>query len=215
MATKAKKATTTPAAAAPISPFKVKSASNSKSSGSPHVTPSDASIKDAVDEFKKIKAEIKNLEGQLAGTSAVLSTFGRAQFAERHMNGQASGTGNFIIDGHTDTVSFQYQNAGSGLADEDFQAFATAHGEKAAQELLRLDLGSIKLNSDTISKPGVMDMVVNALQSLPPEILENLFTAASYVVTDDVFVKARGHAKSAEDYAAIMADLKVKNFLKA
>src|SRR4051812_31715705 len=106
----AKKTTATPAAA-PINPFKIAKTKAPAKKGLDHVTPTDEVIKAAVDEYKRISAEMKNLEGQLSGHKSVVETYAKGIFAERHVKGV---TGNFNIDGNADTVQFQAQNRNAG-----------------------------------------------------------------------------------------------------
>lgn len=211
MATKKSSPASSETAAPKINPFaKIKKASDTKAGGLDHVkAPED--LAPAVDKFKKIQAQIKGLEGDLGEVKGRIESFGRMTFAQRQMRNQS---GNFYIDGAEDSVSYQFQNASSAIADEDYQRFVSEKGEHVAQALLKVNTASIKFNSKTLEEPGVMDKVVDALQALPADILDRLFTPASYDVVDDVFVKARAFAKTPEEYAEIMARLKVRNYVK-
>ena len=199
-------------AAPKINPFaKIKSRSDAKAGGLDHVKAPTPDVAQAVDDYKKLSAQIKSLEGELARSKGVLEQFGRLTFAQRQTRNHG---GNFYIDGNEDTVSFQYQNASSALAGDDYQAFVSRRGEEAANALLEINVASVKFDPKTLEEPGVMDQVVTALQALPEELLERLFTPATYGVVDEVFVRARPFAKTPEEYAALMHDLKVRNYVK-
>lgn len=196
-----------------IDPFKkIASTKEKKAGGLDHVNSADEVTKAAVDEYKRIAGEMKRLEGEQAAHKAVVEGYARKTFCERQVKNTS---GNFYVDGNADVVMYQAQNANAGIAADGYATIVEEHGEEAAEELLMLDTASVKFNADKLKEPGVMEKFVAALQVLPPEILNDLFTAATYKVTEDVFVKMRSHAETAEEFQALMASLKIKNFIKA
>lgn len=203
----------TPAKTPVTNPFaKAKKSSDGAKGKLDHVNPEDPIVKAAVDQYKHLAAEIKRLEGEQSAHKAVLSTYGRQIFAERQTK---EISGNFHIQGEAESVTYIYQNSNSALGEEAYAAFVASHGEEAAETLLALDAASVRFNAEVLTEDGVMEKVVNALQVLPKELLDRLFTGAGYAVKDEVFIKAREFAKTPAEYQAIMNDLRVKNYVKA
>lgn len=199
-------------------PIKVKKTSEPKKGKLDIVIPESEIIKAAVDKFKAISAQMKNLDGELAGHKSIIAGYAKGAFAERQMKNVS---GNFNILGNTETCQFQAHNSGTEIGEDEYEAFIKEHGKEAAEELLQINVKTVKFNAATLQEAGVMDMIVAALNAkdakgkriLPDEVLDRLFSGTAYGVTDEVFVKARAHAKNAEDYESLMADLKVKRFI--
>lgn len=196
-----------------LDPFKkIAATKEKKANGLDHVNSADEITKAAVDEYKRIAGELKRLEGEQAAHKAVVEGYARKTFCERQVTNTS---GNFYVDGNVDAVMFQAQNANGAIAADGYAVLVEEFGQGAADELLELDPASVKFNSDKLKEPGVMEKFVQALQVLPPDILGDIFTPATYKVTEDVFVKMRKYAKTPEEFQALMASLKIKNFIKA
>jgi len=168
-------------------------------------------IKFSVDEYKKLDGQIKVLEGEKAGHKSILEAFARDTYATRQV---AEKSGNFAILGDSSHVTYIVQDASGGMTQVEYDEFASQHGKKAAESLLALNKASVKFDVKTLEEPGVMQQVVDALNTLPPDLLERLFTPAYYGVVEDVTIKARKFAKDAKQYQQIMSDLKVKAYIR-
>lgn len=203
--TKAKKATTNPFA-------RVAATKSKTSSKLDIVRPQDESVRESVDQYKRIAGEIKSLEGEQAAHKSIIEAFGRTEYARRAL--QQADTENFSITGDKDSVSMITANASKGIAADDYARFVEEWGQDVAEDLLHIDTKTVKFDSKVLAEPGVMDQVVSALQTLPADLLDRLFTKALYTVTPAVAEKARSHADSVEKYENLLAAIKITQYVK-
>ena len=193
-------------------PF-AKVATEKKGSSTLDVIVPDDNIAHSVDEYTRIAGVMKSLKGEQEAHKSVLETYAKATYADRAVNRNKSE--NFNIAGDNDTVQYQLQNASAGMIAGEYEAFCERFGTDTAEDLLKLDTASVKFNSKVLEEPGVMDQVVDALQKLPGDLLDRLFTPAVYTVSKDAVDRIRNHVKTPEEFSELVSAAKIKNFIKS
>ena len=85
-------------------------------------------------------------------------------------------------------------------------------GKKAAEDLIVRDFGSIRFEASTLE--AHYDEIVDALQVLPPSILENLFKPMLMKAKPGAASVAKHYAKTPEQLKSLLKSLKIKNYLR-
>ena len=189
--------------------FKVKkTAAPTKSNGTNVVHP-DPAIAAAVDQYNKLNAEIKSLSGELTVTKNTLESYARREHANRIYIGNKD---NFKIQGNETQVMWVAQNSSGGMGQDQYDEFSAKWGTSAAESLLKVDMSTVRFNVDVLEKNK--DVIMAALQSIDPSILENLFTSPTYKVTETIIANLSEHTKSAAEVEDLARDLKIKAYVK-
>lgn len=87
------------------------------------------------------------------------------------------------------------------------------HGTAAAEALLKKDPGSYRINPEAM-KIGE-DKIKAALIKLSKELGVPVLQKGNYTASKEAAVKARGFAKTAEDFAQLITDLKITKYLRS
>ena len=198
MATKPKKA----------DPFKTRKSKNVPSKQPDTITP-DEDIAAAIDEFREFQEQAKHFEGEATIHKNKILEYCQDQFSQRITNGTP---GSFKVLGEETMVTYVIQDSSAGLTEEDMAEFANQWGEDAADDLVEKDFRSIRFDEKVLSSH--YDEVVKALQSLPDEILDNLFKPMLMKTKSNFFEKAKKYAKTPEEIRELMRQLKVKNYIR-
>jgi len=203
----------TPTKKAKPSIFKVRATSAEKktSKSKSAVLDPGESLKEAVDAFASLKAQIKHLEGEMTVYKDTLTEFAEETFADRNKAGK---TGNFKIQGVECQLNYIVPAKARAKDEEKYQAFVEAHGEKTAERLLEVDYGSIRLNAEFLSQGTNQEKLMTALGKLGQEFLDEVFTVPTYKVVPDVVAEATSVASDARELQMILADLHLASYLR-
>ncbi len=207
MATPKKKPSSAKTSKQKSSPFKVKK-STVPTKADDIVTPPEE-IAEAIDAFRQASDQAKYFEGEATIYKNTIVDFARGRFAKRFFEGSKSG---FKIQGGDSVIMYIVQDSSAGFSDEERDEFAERWGEKAAEELIVRDFASIRFNEKTLE--AHYDEVVRALETLPEEVLENLFKPMLMRAKPGALDSARRFTKNTEEFQAMIRDLKIKNYIK-
>lgn len=193
-----------------INPFTASASKSPAKSGSKlDVLNTPKDISKAVDSFKKLQSEIKHLEGEATLVKNQVTDFARDRFAERVLNDKYN---NFKLQGTDQVVSFIAQDASAGLSEDDVDQIKEEFGSKAAKALVVDDLSSLRFNPETLNDN--FDMILKALQTLPNEILDNLFKPMLKKASPEAVKKATSFAKDQDELKRLIQLLKIKNYIR-
>ncbi len=203
------KATAKPAAKAKkVDPFKTRKTKVETSQSSDTITPP-AEIAAAIDAFREAQDQAKHFEGEATIHKDVILNYSEHEYSKRLLNGMNS---SFKILGDETMVTYVVMDASSGLTDEDAAEFAKRWGKQAAEELIVRDYASIRFDGKVLE--AHYDAVVNALQSLPEEVLENLFKPMLMKARPGAAEAAKRYAKNPDDLRELLKQLRIKNYIR-
>ena len=193
--------------AAKADPFKVRKTTTAAKSDD-IVTPT-PEIAEAIDAFRQASDQAKFFDGEATIYKNTIVEFAQTNYAKRFLDGHKTG---FKLQGSDAVIMYIVQDSSAGFSDEDVAEFADRWGKDATEELIVRDFASIRFNDKTLE--AHYDEVVGALQTLPPEILENLFKPMLMKARPNALDVARKYAKNAKDLQSLMRSLKLKNYIK-
>lgn len=195
-----------------IDPFRIKQTHNTSARTPPDVVTPPEAVASAVDAFRAAADQAKHIEGEATVYKNLVFEFGKGEYAKRAMHGK---TASFKILGKEEVVMFISADKGSGLTEEDVATLAAElgpDGEAKAASLVTKDYSSIRFNPDVLEKH--YEAVVEALQTLPPEVLENLFLPGAMVAVKGAGEMLRAHAKDAAHYERLLDLAKITLYIK-
>lgn len=128
------------------------------------------------------------------------------------MNGLSGMQKSFKILGDETMVTYVVMDSSSGLTDEDVAEFSARWGAEAAEQLIVRDFSTLKFESAVLE--ANYDAVVSALQTLPEEVLQNLFKPMLMKAKPGAVAVAKKYVKTAEDMKEIVKSLKMKNYIR-
>lgn len=190
-------------------PFKTKRSSSPVAKQAENVLTAPAEVSEAVDAFRSAQDQAKFFEGEATVHKNTVLNFAAEEFSKRLYNGEGSG---FKIQGIESMAMYVVQDASASLSEEDVEEFADRWGRKAAEELITRDYASIRFNDAVLE--ANYDAVVKALQTLPPEVLDNLFKPMAMKARGGAAEMARRHVKNPEELREIMRHLKLKHYIR-
>lgn len=204
MAAKAKKIS----AEKKVDPFKTrKTKAPGPKTAEPLVVPPE--IMEAIDQFRECQEQAKHYEGEASVYKDTILDFCQEKFCARALKGDNE---SFKLLGGDSMVHYVVQDSSAGLAEEDLATIEERWGEKAAEELVVRDYASLKFDPKVLE--AHYDEVVAALQTLPENVLEGLFRPMLLKAAPKALDKAVKYCKSPEDLRELMAQLKLKNYIK-
>lgn len=191
-----------------VDPFKTKKTKTVATKVNDTVTPPD-DVQKAVDAFREAQEQAKHFEGEATVAKDKIQDFCHLEFAKRLLGGVDS---SFKVMGEETMVTYIVADSSAGLTDEDLASFAERWGDEAAEELITRDYMSIRFDPKVLE--ANYDAVVEALQVLPPDVLENLFKPMLMKARQGAAEKARKFAKTPEAMKEILSQLRMKNYIK-
>jgi hypothetical protein len=195
-------------AAAPKDPFKTKKSRVPTRQAENVLTPPE-DVAEAVDAFRAAQDQAKFYEGEATVHKNTILNYAAEEYSRRLFTGEGSG---FKIQGVETMAMYVVQDASAGISEEDVEEFTERWGKKAAEDLIVRDFGSIRFNEAVLE--ANYDAVVAALQSLPPEVLDNLFKPMAMKARPGAADLARRHVKNAEELREIIRHLKLRNYVR-
>lgn len=190
-------------------PFKTRKSREPEAQVSDTLTPPHT-VAEAIDAFREAQDQAKHFEGEATVQKDLILEYSQAEYSKRALAGMNR---SFKILGEQSMVTYVVMDSSAGLTDDDVAAFSERWGEKAADELITRDLGSIRFNPEVLE--ANYEEVVKALQeALPEDVLENLFKPMLMKATPGAAEKAKQYTKNAEEFREIIQQLKIKNYIR-
>lgn len=189
-------------------PFKVKKSKSSSPQESDTVTPPE-DVREAIDAFRECQEQAKHFEGEATVHKDKIMDYSRREFSKRSLNGHDT---SFKMLGDESMVTYVVMNSSAGLTEEDVANFAAKWGDEAADELIERDYRSIRFDPKVLE--ANYEAVVDALQTLPESILEQLFKPMLLKASDNALNKAKKYIKDKDSLAEITQDLKLKHYVR-
>lgn len=197
-----------PAAKKGVDPFKTKKTRTLAAKVNDTVTPP-ADVAEAIDEFRAAQEQAKHFEGEATVHKDKILAFSHGEYARRLLNGVNS---SFKILGDETMVTYVVTDGSAGLTEEDVEALSERWGEEAAEALVTRDFQSIRFDAKVLE--ANYDEVVEALQTLRPEVLDSLFKPMLMKATPGAAETAKRFAKKPDELKELLTDLKIKNYVK-
>jgi hypothetical protein len=166
-------------------------------------------VAEAVDAFREAQDQAKFFEGEATVHKNKVLDYAQDEYAKRLHKGTDSG---FKIQGIETVAMYVVQDSSAGLSEEDVEAFSERWGKKAAEDLITRDFASIRFNDKVLE--ANYDTVVAALETLPADVLENLFKPMAMKAKGGAADKARHYAKSPDELQEMLRQLKLKNYIR-
>ncbi len=193
--------------AAGTDPFKTRKSAAAPKADDIIMPPPD--VAEAISAFRQASDQAKYFDGEATVHKNQVLDYARTEYVKRVLAGNKSG---FKLQGDDALVMYVVQDSSAGFSDEELAEFAERWGEDAADELIVRDFASIRFNDKVLE--AHYDEVVAALQSLPAEILDNLFKPMLMKARTGALDLARRYAKNSTELENLMRDLKIKNYIK-
>ncbi len=190
------------------SPFKTRKTRSEVSKESDTLTPPSA-IAQAIDSFRDCQEQARHFEGEATIHKNQVLDFSEAEYAKRLIGGMGK---SFKVLGEESMVTYVVMDASAGLADEDVESFRQRWGDQAADELIQRDFNSIRFDGDVLE--ANYDKVVEALETLPEEIVETLFKPMLMKARPGAAETAKKYAKNAKELRELLKMLKIRNYIK-
>ncbi len=191
-----------------VNPFKTKRSTTEQKTPD-NILPAPDHVAEAVDAFREAQDQAKFFEGEATVHKNQVLNFCQDEYAKRLFSGMDDG---FKVQGIETIAMYVVQDSSAGLSEEDLEEFTARWGKKAAEELITRDYSSIRFNDKVLE--AHYDEVVAALQTLPEEILENLFKPMAMKAKTGAAGTARKFVKSPEELKEILRHLKLKNYIR-
>lgn len=191
-----------------VDPFKTRKVKTEDKRAGDTITPP-PEVAEAIDAFREAQDQAKHFEGEATVQKDVILTFAEAEHAKRMLNGKNT---SFKVLGDETMVTYVVMDASAGLTEEDVEEFSRNWGEKAAEDLIVRDYASIRFNGEVLE--AHYDQIVEALQVLPPEILDNLFKPMLMKARPGAAEGAKAYAKKSDELIDILKQLRIKNYIR-
>lgn len=191
-----------------IDPFKTKKTRTETAPAGDTFTPPHH-VAEAIDSFREAQEQAKHFEGEATLHKSVILEYAEGEYAKRLVSGKPK---SFKLLGDETMITYVVMDASAGITDDEAEEFARQFGEKAAETLIVRDFGSVKFDAKVLE--ANYDAVVEALQVLPPEVLENLFKPMLHKAVPGAAEKAKTFAKKPEDLLEVLKALKIKNYIR-
>ena len=191
-----------------VDPFKTRKTKTPETTDSDTITPPEE-VAAAIDNFRDCQDQAKHFEGEATIQKDTIMRYSTEEFTKRVFNGMNR---SFKILGAETMVTYVVMDASAGLSEEDAEAVKERWGHKAAEELITKDLASIRFNAEVFE--ANYEAVVGALQSLPANILDNLFKPGLMKAKPGAVEAAKRFAKTPEELQELLKQLKIKNYIR-
>lgn len=195
-------------AAKKVDPFKTRKTKTEDQSLGDTITPPQE-IAEAIDAFRESQDQAKHFEGEATIHKNAILGFGESEYVKRLLNGRNT---SFKILGDETMVTYVVMDSSAGLSEDDVEEFARNFGRKAAEDLIVRDFSSIKFDAKVLE--ANYDAVVSALQTLPNEVLENLFKPMLMKARPGAAEAAKAYAKKPDELLEMLKALKIKNYIR-
>jgi hypothetical protein len=196
------------ASAKKVDPFKTKKTRTVLSESNDTITPP-KEVARAIDSFRECQDQAKHFEGEATIHKDLIMNYSNKEYSKRLYNGMSK---SFKILGDETMVTYVVMDSSAGLTEEDALDFKKRWGKGAAEKLITRDFGSIKFDPKVLE--ANYDAVVEALQTLPEQVLENLFKPMLMKASPGAVEIAKEFVKTPEDMKDLIKQLKIKNYIR-
>ena len=190
------------------SPFKTRKTREPAPQSGDTLTPP-VDVARAIDQFRECQEQAKHFEAEATMHKDEILAFTQKEYPKRVLKGQNR---SFKVLGESSMVTFVVMDASAGLSEEDVESFRERWGDKAADELITRDLASIRFDAEVLE--ANYDAVVEALQVLPPDVLNSLFKPMLMKARPGAVEAAKRFAKSPEELQELIQQLKIRNYIR-
>lgn len=191
-----------------VDPFKTRKSKTEATKTGDTLNPP-AEVAEAIDAFREAQDQAKHFEGEATIHKNTILAYSEEEYVKRLLSGKNK---SFKVLGEETMVTYVVMDASAGLSEEDAAEFAKNFGEEAAEDLITRDFASIKFDAKVLE--ANYDAVVEALQTLEPEILENLFKPMLMKARPGAAEGAKQYAKKPDDLLEMLKALKIKNYIR-
>ncbi len=191
-----------------LDPFKTRKVKTETSKVGDTITPPQE-IAGAIDAFREAQDQAKHFEGEMTIYKDQILAYSEEEFVKRLLNGKDS---SFKVLGDETMVTYVVMDAGAGLTEEDVEEFSKNWGKEAAEDLIVRDFASIKFDPKVLE--ANYDAVVEALQSLPEDVLSNLFKPMLMKARPGATEGAMRYSKKPDDLLEMLKALRIKNYIR-
>lgn len=191
-----------------VDPFKTRKSKAEETRAGDTLTPPHE-IAEAIDAFRECQDQAKHFEGEATVHKNAILGFAEEEYIKRLQSGKNT---SFKILGDETMVTYVVMDASAGLSEEDVEEFAKNFGRQAAEDLIVRDYSSIKFDAKVLE--ANYDAVVEALQTLPEDVLSNLFKPMLMKARSGAAEGAKHYAKKADDLLEMHKALKIKNYIR-
>jgi hypothetical protein len=191
-----------------VDPFKTKKAKTETLEASDTLSPP-VEVAEAIDAFRECQDQAKHFEGEATIHKNTILNYSENEYVRRLIGGKNT---SFKVLGEETMVTYVVMDASAGLTEEDAEEFAKNYGKEAAEDLIVRDFASIKFDAKVLE--ANYDKVVEALQTLPPEVLENLFKPMLMKASPGAAERAKKYSKKPDELLEILKSLKIKNYIR-
>lgn len=191
-----------------IDPFKTKKTKEVPQGATDTISPPE-DVAQAIDAFRECQEQAKHFEGEATVHKDLITEFARREYTKRIFSGMP---GSFKLLGDETMVTYVVMDSSAGLTEEDVEVFSKRWGKKAAEDLIEKDFRSIRFDADVLA--ANYDAIVDALQTLPGDILEKLFKPMSMKAKSAAVETAKKHVKNADELKELLEQLKLKNYIR-
>ena len=189
-------------------PFKTRKTKTTSPQTQEPLTPPEE-IMEVIDEFRDKQEQAKHFEGEATIYKDKILNYCQDEFSKRALGGQV---GSFKVLGEQAMIHYVVQNSSAGMTEEEYEDFCHRWGEETAEDLITKDYASIRFDAKVLEQN--YEKVVEALQSLPDEVLENLFKPLLLKAVPNALERCQKKVKDADEFKEMMRDLKIKNYIK-
>jgi hypothetical protein len=166
-------------------------------------------IAQAIDAFREAQDQMKHFEGEATVQKDIVNDFSRKEYAKRVIEGKNR---SFKLLGEQSMVTYVVMDASAGLTEEEVEAFTERWGEKATEDLIARDFGSIRFDAEVLE--ANYDKVVEALQTLPESVVESLFKPMLLRSKPGAVERAKKYAKDKDELEELIQQLKIRNYIR-
>ncbi len=191
-----------------VDPFKTRKVKTENKQGADTLSPP-PEIAEAIDAFRECQEQAKHFEGEATIHKDVILSYSEAEYSKRLINGQNT---SFKVLGEETMVTYVVMDASAGLTEEDVEEFRKQWGDEAAEDLIERDFASIKFDAKVLE--ANYDAVVEALQTLKPDVLETLFKPMLMKARSGAAEAAKKYAKTPEDLLDLLKQIRIKNYIR-
>jgi len=191
-----------------VDPFKTRKTKETEPVAGDTITPP-SDVAEAIDAFRDAQDQAKHFEGEATVQKNRILAFSEEEYAKRLVSGKNT---SFKVLGDETMVTYVVMDASAGLSEEDVEEFAKNYGREAAEELIIRDYASIRFDGKVLE--ANYEAVVEALQSLPHDVLDNLFKPMLMKAAPGVAESVKKYVKKPADVLEMLKALKIKNYIR-
>jgi hypothetical protein len=191
-----------------VDPFKTRKTKEPTAEAGDTISPP-TEIAEAIDAFREAQDQAKHFEGEMTIHKNTILGFSEEEYVKRLLSGKNK---SFKILGDETMVTYVVMDASAGLSEEDVEEFSNNFGAKAAEDLITRDYASIRFDAQVLE--ANYDEVVEALQVLPPKVLESLFKPMLMKAKSGAAEAVKQYAKKPDEVLEMLKALKIKNYIR-